>query len=233
MKFEVYCDESFPDVFTSSSPKARHLLIGSLWLPKDLRTPIKEKIKELREEFDVWGEIKWNKVSRGSLDFYFGLINLFTSYNSELRFRCIAVNAEQMNMALHDNDAELGFYKFYYQLLHHWISDFNEYTFFCDIKTNRDPDRLKTLRQCLSCANMSSEVHQVQSLPSGQVALIQLADLLLGCAAARINETLEPGSAREQLVIHLEEKLGRAKITPTHKAADKFNVFKIQLSGGW
>jgi len=53
-----------------------------------------------------------------------------------MRFRCIAVDREQVNLALHQNDGELGFYKFYYQLLHHWILD-NEYRIFCDLKTNR------------------------------------------------------------------------------------------------
>lgn len=37
MKFEIYCDEAFPDLFTSRSPRARYLMIGSLWLPSEKR----------------------------------------------------------------------------------------------------------------------------------------------------------------------------------------------------
>ena len=36
MKFEVYCDEANPDVLTSANPRARYLMIGSLWLPEEL-----------------------------------------------------------------------------------------------------------------------------------------------------------------------------------------------------
>ena len=127
MKFEVYCDEANPDVLTSASPRARYLMIGSLWLPVELRDEIKSRVGALRQRHQAWGEIKWSKVSPNRRDFYVELIDLFVSYGDNLRFRCIAVDRTQLNLALHDNDGELGFYKFYYQLLHHWILDFNEY----------------------------------------------------------------------------------------------------------
>lgn len=80
-------------------------------------------------------------MSPNRRDFYVELIDLFFAYGDNLRFRCIAVDRTQLNLALHDNDGELGFYKFYYQLLHHWILDFNSYRIFCDVKSNRDPKR--------------------------------------------------------------------------------------------
>lgn len=95
-------------------------------------------------------------------------------------FRCIAVDRTQLNLALHDNDGELGFYKFYYQLLHHWILDFNAYRIFCDVKSNRDPKRLPVLARCLARANLTSSMDGIQSLPFHEVVLIQLCDLLLG-----------------------------------------------------
>lgn len=64
MEFEVYCDEAHPDVLTSASPRARHLMIGSLWLPAGLRGEIKNRIHALRQRHSAWGEIKWTKVSR-------------------------------------------------------------------------------------------------------------------------------------------------------------------------
>jgi len=233
MKFEVYCDEAMPDLFTSRKPGGRYLMIGSLWLPASLRKEIKEKIKTLREKHNTWGEIKWSKVSQSRLDFYLALTDLFTSYGLEMRFRCIMVDHSQVNMSLHEDDSELGFYKFYYQLLHHWILDFNEYSIFCDIKTNRDPERLKVLKRCLQYANLSSTIKDIQSLPSKQVVLIQFADLLLGAASARMNNTLKDGSAKSELVRRLEQNLGSEKLIPTHKGAEKFNIFKIRLDGGW
>lgn len=135
-------------------------------------------------------------------------------------------------MALNDGDGELGFYKFYYQLLHHWILDFNAYRIFCDIKTNRDPKRLPVLERCLARANLSSSIDDIQSLPSHEVVLIQLCDLLLGAASSRINGTLNDGTAKAAVVQRLELALGRPLI-PTRKLEEKFNIFKVRLQGGW
>lgn len=232
MKFEVYCDEANPDVLTSSSPRARFLMIGSLWLPFDLRDEIKSRVGALRQRHQAWGEIKWSKVSPNRRDFYVELIDLFVSYGDNLRFRCIAVDRSQLNVALHDNDGELGFYKFYYQLLHHWILDFNEYRIFCDLKSNRDPRRLPVLGRCLSRTNLTSNIASTQSLPSHEVVLIQLCDLLLGAANSRLNDTLRDGTVKSTVVQRLELALGR-ELAPTHKTEEKFNIFKIRLQGGW
>jgi hypothetical protein len=232
MDFEVYCDENHPELFTSKNPQADYLMIGSLWLPANLRNEVKERISKLRGTHNVWGEIKWQKVSPSSLEFHKALIDLFHSYGQQLRFRCIAVDHREFNKDWHQNDNELGFYKFYYQVLHHWILDFNRYEFFCDRKTNRDSTRLRVLKDCLNNANLTASVTNVQALPSKQVVLIQLSDLLLGIASARLNETLKQGSAKEQLVTYLEDKLNR-EIAPTYRGENKFNVFKISLTGGW
>jgi hypothetical protein len=232
MKFEVYCDEVNPDILTSASPRSRYLMIGSLWLPADLRDEIKSRVKALRQRHHTWGEIKWSKVSPNRKDFYLELIDLFIGYHDNLRFRCIAVDRTQVNLAFHDNDSELGFYKFYYQLLHHWILDFNTYRIFCDVKSNRDPKRLPVLAQCLSRANLTSSIYSIQSLPSHEVVLIQICDLLLGASSSRINGTLGKGTTKAAVVQRLETALGHS-LHPTHKGEEKFNIFKIRLQGGW
>jgi hypothetical protein len=233
MKFEVYCDEALPDLFTSKNPRCEYLMIGGLWIPSDLRNDVKSKIKDLREKHGAWGEIKWTKVSPSKLVFYEELVDLFMSYGKEMRFRCIAVAHKEVNMALHQNDGELGFYKFYYQLLHHWIYDFNEYSVFCDAKTNRDKNRFIDLKKCLGHANLSSDITQVQALLSKQVVLIQLSDLLLGMASSRINKTLGEDTAKKALVKRLESRLDIHSLQPTPRTEEKFNIFKIHLHGGW
>lgn len=232
MEFEVYCDEAHPDLFTSAKPQAQYLMIGSLWLPADLREEVKAKVKALRQEHNAWGEIKWTKVSPSQLPFYIELVEMFIGYGDKMRFRCIAVDQNHVNMNLHQGDHELGFYKFYYQVLHHWILDFNSYRIFCDLKSNREPARFTELRQVLDNANLSADVQCVQALPSKQVTLIQLTDLFLGAASSRLNKTLREGSAKETLVMELEQRLGR-QLGPTWRSERKFNIFNIDLRGGW
>lgn len=233
MDFEIYCDENYPDLFTSENPKARYMMIGGLWIPHDCRDRVKANIARIREEHQAWGEIKWTKVSPSKREFYEALIDLFFSYGMNMRFRCIAIDREVYNAARHNGDNELGFYKFYYQLIHHWIFDHNNYTIFCDTKTNRNKDRLKVLFRCLSHSNATSEIKSVQALPSRQVVLIQLCDLLLGAASSSLNGTLNEGSCKSELVQFIETKMNISRLGPTCRGEHKFNIFKINLQGGW
>ncbi|TYB33043.1 MAG: DUF3800 domain-containing protein [Flexistipes sinusarabici] len=233
MDFEVYCDESRPDLFSSKKSKYRYLMIGSLWIPASQRNFFKNEIESLKNEFGFRGEIKWRKVSDTNIDYYKALIDFFVEQKLDMRFRCIAIDKTLFNNSWHNNDNELGFYKFYYQLLHQWILDFNTYSIFCDIKTNRDSRRLITLKRCLSSSNLSSDIINVQALPSKQVALIQMTDLLLGIAGFRMNKSFEGSLSKKQLVEHFENRINKKKLVPTDKNEDKFNIFRINLQGGW
>lgn len=233
MKFEVYCDETLPDLYTSQKPAGQFLMIGSLWLSADIRSLAKQRISELRAKYSMFGEIKWRKISPSSQAFYTELIDLFMSFGLEMRFRCMAVNRTEVNMVQLKGDAELGFYKFYYQAIHHWILDNNDYHIFCDLKQNRDRSRLSTLRTVLGHANRTSTIEAIQSIPSREVVLIQLCDVLLGAISARINEKKRLGQGKTAIVEHLERRLGRDRLGPTQAAERKFNVFRIRLQGGW
>ena len=235
MNFEIYCDESQPDVFWSESPsRAKFLLIGGLWLPASLREDVKSTISTLKEQHAFPSEVKWKKVHAGKEPLYNSLIDAFLDFGDNLRFRCIAVEGEKVDMVqFHESDKELGFYKFYYQLIKHWLFDFNEYRIFCDEKTNRVGDRLKTLRRTLDCANFTSEVVSVQAVPSREVVLLQLTDFLLGMASSRMNQTAPEGSTKDRIIRRLESGLNRPRLGPTNKAEPKFNVFRIDLQGGW
>lgn len=236
MKFEVYCDESSPDVFTSRSERrVRFLMIGSLWLPAELRQDLKNEIATLKDSHRVGGQIKWQKVSPSRQSFYTELTELFVQHGDDLRFRCIAVDKDKLDFKLyHEEDRELGFYKFYYQMLHHWILDFNDYQIFCDIKTNAKSDRLHDLQKCLQNANLSASISSVQAVPSSESALVQFADFLLGATNARMNDLLREGSTKKAVVEHLESLLNRPRLTATGRQEHKFNVFEIEPGkGGW
>jgi hypothetical protein len=233
MRFDVYCDENWPDLLSTKKPQANYMVIGSLWLRRDDREEFKKAIHELRDKHKVGGEFKWNKVSASRLDFYKDLITWFIDQGDNLRFRCIAVEQQKINLLkYHENDQELGFYKFYYQMLHHWIDDFNEYSIFCDFKTSKRRDRLPVLASCLSKANLSSTIKNVQATRSRESVLMQLVDVLTGAASARLNNNLNPKSAKDEVVNHIESLLGR-DIKHTLKNKKKFNVFVIDLQGGW
>lgn len=233
MRFDVYCDESRPDLLCSNKPQAEYLVLGSLWLESINRDAFKKEIHALRDKHKVGGEFKWQKVSPSRVDFYCELVEWFDRQGDNLRFRCIAVDHRRVELKLfHDGDQELGFYKFYYQMLHHWVLDCNEYEVFVDYKRNRQQDRLEVLRRCLANANLLSQVHKVQAVRSEEAVLIQLVDVLTGMAAHRLNQQLKNGSAKTKVLSHCESLIGHL-IRPTPKGEEKFNVFMIELNGGW
>lgn len=233
MNIDVYCDEAYPDLFSSKNPQARYLFIGSVWLKRDDRDRFKADIHRIRNKHKIGGEFKWTKVSPSKIDFYKELLTWFCDQGEDLRFRCIAVDYDQVDlMKFHQGDHELGFYKFYYQMLYQWISDENEYYIFCDHKDNRLRDRLYTLKSCLSNARLAATIKNVQSIRSKESVLIQLADVLVGVSAARYNNKLSPMSAKHELVEHLEHCL-KQRIAPTWRSEKKYNLFEIRLTTGW
>lgn len=230
MNFEIYCDESGLEALTR---KDAHLFIaiGGIWMPSDYRTEFKKNIYAIKNKYNVHGELKWNKVSPAFLDLYKDVLAYFFK-TKKLRFRVILVEAKNVdNIEFHNNDNELSFYKFYYQLLHHWIFDLNIYDIFLDNKENRDKSRLKKLKEVLDYSNLTSEVRQVQALPSEQSFGIQLADIFTGIVSSKFNKNTT-SKAKLELVAFAESKLGH-ELKPTPKWEEKLNVFRINLKGGW
>ena len=232
-KVEIYCDESRPDLFTTEKQYDKFLLIGGLKFLSNERNSIKSAINEIRNKYKLFTEFKWKKVSFAKLEFYKELVDLFFEFGDRLRFRCIVIEVAKIDLErYHDNDAELGFYKFYYYLLNNWIIDDNYYRIFTDLKTNREKNRLLNLCTCLNNSNLFSIINSIQALPSREVDILQLADLILGLTGARLNNSLSENSAKSELVHYFESKHGNT-IAPTAKDEIKYNVFKILLQNRW
>ncbi|MBE7630516.1 DUF3800 domain-containing protein, partial [Tenacibaculum piscium] len=180
----------------------------------------------------VYGELKWNKVSPKFYDLYKDILDYFFQ-TPQLRFRTIIIDISKVdNYNFSNNDVELGFYKFYYQLLHHWIFDFNEYSIFLDHKINRDKNRLKDLKNVLDLSNLTSSIPTLQALPSDESVAIQLADILTGLTNAKFNNKTT-SKAKIELTKYIEETYLGKEIRSTPKFQEKFNVFLINLNGGW
>lgn len=233
MEFDVYCDESRPDLLSSKNPQAKYMLIGSLWLETSNRQSFKDELHQLRDEYKIGGEFKWQKLSPSRLEFYKALVNWFVEKGDALRFRSVVVDHEKVNLVrFHHNDQELGFYKFYYQMLHHWILDFNKYHIFCDYKVNREKDQLRILHRCLSYTNISAKIDILQAIKAKESVLMQLVDVLTGITAVKLNGQDIKSYAKREIVAEIETRLGKA-IAHTYKGEKKFNVFVMDLKGGW
>ena len=104
MDFEVYCDESWPDLLSSVRSNVSYMVIGSLWFPAELRVAYKDAIHQLRDKHRVGGELKWQKISRSREDFYRDLVVWFCEQGEDLRFRAIAVDQQRVDLQLYHED---------------------------------------------------------------------------------------------------------------------------------
>ncbi|GBE31019.1 hypothetical protein BMS3Bbin04_02060 [bacterium BMS3Bbin04] len=233
MIFDVYCDESQPDLLSSEFPKYKYLVIGSLWLQTEFRENMKQRLHGLRETHRIGAEFKWQKVSTSRSDFFKSLIDLFFSEGAALRFRCILVDNALVDLdRFHDNDHELGFYKFYYQLIKPWILDHNDYNIFLDHKQNKALDRLPILKRCLSYSNITSSVSNLQAIRSEESVLIQFTDFITGIVSSHMNNSIVSSSAKKELIQYFQTKLGH-ELRPTSRSENKVNIFRIIFEGGW
>jgi len=108
MDFEIYCDESGLEAL---SHKEAHLYtaIGGIWMPAEYRDIFKEHMNAIRLKHNVYGELKWNKVSPKFYKLYEDIIDYFFQ-TEQLRFRTILVEADKVNNYVFNNkDIELGF----------------------------------------------------------------------------------------------------------------------------
>ena len=233
MVIDIYCDESRQDLLASKasiSEGNKFCCIGGIMVSMDARAEIKANIKALKEKYGVYGEVKWSTVSPNKLPFYLDLVDLFFD-SSELFFRTVVIDASKVrNNIFNENDQELGYYKFYYQLLRHWASLGNQYRVFTDQKTNRDKKRLQELIRILNTQfSVSDAFGSIQAIDSKESLILQMQNILMGAVGYKYNFHGEGSSyAKEQIVAKIEARLGR-KVGKTYPSEQKFNVFEIAL----
>ena len=166
MKYEIYSDESCIEAIYDKQAH-QYTAIGGIWIPAEYRRSLKNDITAIKDKYSVMGELKWNKVSPKYLELYKEVINLF--FNSySIRFRAIVIDASKIdNERFNKSSGELGFYKFYYQLIQHWLYDNNEYAIFLDHKINAYKSRVHELGKILNYST-NATITNVQALPSGE-----------------------------------------------------------------
>lgn len=230
MKYEIYCDESCWEALYDKDSHS-YAAIGGIWIPSEKRQEVKSFIGNLKSKYSLYGEMKWNHVCPKSVEMYKDLVNMFFD-DSQIRFRSICIKAEDVNHErFNSGNGELGFYKFYFQLIHNWMLMGNSYQIFVDYKTNGYQHRVQELGMILDNAS-TAELTQIQALPSEESVLIQFADVLTGVVASAFNNTKSQSDAKQSVRELIECRLEHC-IKGTTAGESKFNVFNINLRKDW
>ncbi len=228
---ELYCDESRQDLFYNKDAitnNNKYIFIGGIMINRNDREEIKHQINSLKNKYGLNNkvELKWNRVTKSLLNLYKEMIDIYIS--NGINFRAICIDSNKIDLKYHNDNAELGFYKFYYQLLNKWIKNSNKYTIYTDIKTYSDPNVLNDLKRCLNNKEHKN-IEKIYAIESHESVFLQLEDILMGATSYKMNyEYNGKSAAKLELLKYIEDKLGH-KICPTTRNATKFNLFEIRI----
>jgi len=229
-KYNIYIDESSID-----NPKNDFMIIGGIFIKRELRDELKVKIKEIRKKHNYYAELKWSKFNKKLLPFWKEIIDLFFGYSDELlQFHSIVVDKTRVAYDIfHSWDKEEAFYKFAYQLLQYKFKNNSLYYLFLDNKDNSDKNRLKDLERFLGIVlekrYSDSNIKHVQSYCSKEVQLIQLADFFTW-AIWYVKNNFWESDAKKEIISYVCKKLWKKTLDfRSNRDEHKFNIFQINL----
>lgn len=226
--YVIYCDESCHDL----TAHHKFMAIGGLRVPRPEKTRLSRELRKLMQSRGLNSELKWSKVSTKRLEDYKKIIDFFFEH-TQLTFRAIVIDQSKVRLEeYHAKDPELAFYKFYYEMLEKFLLPGYEYLILLDYKSNRGADRYMALKTCLqNYLGQKTCIRDLTIIDSGETPLAQLCDILTGSVAAA-NNGFEKHSAKEQLADYIRSSAGLSTLcasTPPPPAAEKFNIFKMDL----
>ena len=231
MDYVVYCDESRHD----GCDRNPFMAIGSLWVPQDQKPRISREFRDLCRAEGLRGEVKWSKVSQQRLEAYRRLVDYFIG-TQNLSFRVIVVEQAKVDHeTFNQGDRELGFYKFYYEMLVKWIETGNQYLILLDFKQNKGADRYAMLRRVLErTAKGKAWIKDLTVIDSSESPLAQLCDLLTGAVAATWCGGHEADSPKAVVSRHIATGAGLRSLReespgPGSPSTAKVNIFRIYL----
>jgi hypothetical protein len=236
--FNVYCDESCH----LENDGQRVMVLGAIWCDINKKSEIFSRIKEIKAKHGLPAsfEIKWHKVSPAKKEFYLDLVDYFFD-DDDLHFRALVVpDKSTLNHEAFGQTHDDFYYKMYFDLLKVIITPKFGYNIYIDIKDTRGREKVKRLEEVLRTSNYDFSkniVRKIQEVKSDEVALLQLADLLIG-AVSYINRGLNSNSGKVEIVKKIQKRSGYTLMQTTLPTERKVNIFrwqsgKMRLTNGY
>ncbi|HHV61788.1 MAG TPA: DUF3800 domain-containing protein [Firmicutes bacterium] len=231
----VYGDES-------RQTGAKYMVLGAMWIDPAWEEVLVNDCMDFRNRTGMYHQLKWKKVSDQKLEEYKEFIDIFFRHNQQhhVAFRCIVINTHQLDhKTFNKGDEELGFYKFYYQLLLHNMQPWNRYLIMLDDRKTRKKTRLPTLKIVLNRGirkkfNLECDiVRNVEPRECEELNQIQMVDILIGAIGYRLNDLhLKAGAkmAKIKLSEYIADKSGKGSFGPQKGVIDPwFNIWHMKL----
>lgn len=230
--YNIYCDES--GHLERGAPAV--MVLGAVWCPAEKTREITRRIREItaRHELAAEFEIKWTKVSPAKERFYLDLIDYFFD-DDDLHLRALVV--PDKSRLRHEDFGQTHnewYYKMYFTMLNVIIDPQRHYRIYLDIKDTRSAGKVQHLHEVLSNKNYDFNrtiIEHIQNVRSHEVALMQLADLLIG-AVSYANRALASNAGKAAIVERIRERSGYTLTRSTFPRENKVNIFIWQPGRG-
>jgi len=170
------------------------MVIGGLIISAVDAREFNETMKKYRVEQKMFSELKWTKITNQKLEQYKRFIEYFFALNNTdvIHFHSIIIDNHQVDhKKFSRGDKELGFYKFYYQLLLHcfgkpYYREDEDVRFIVHLDYRNTTYKLGTLKTVLNngikrkYGAITSPFVSIEPGDSKLSDLIQLNDILVG-----------------------------------------------------
>lgn len=232
----AYADES-------SIAEHRFMALGFVAVAKTDVALLEQEISEFRASTNMTRELKWGKISNQKVEEYRAFIDLFFRWNTSgrLQFHCLILDRHRINhRKFSGGDAELGFYKFFYQLLlYRFGRNFSAHELEVMLDYRLTGYSLDNLRNVLNAGMRKKRYSRgspfviVQHVDSKTADVLQMLDVILGGIAYRKNgHHLKPDAKQAKKTLS-ELILSKAGIGPslanTPASATNFGIWNFNL----
>lgn len=228
ISLNIYCDES-THLPRDGMP---FMVLGAVTCPTDSSAQTFRRISEIRAKHGLSQdfEVKWSKASPGKLEFYMDLVDYFFD-NDDLAFRAVVAPKGPLQHERFGQTHDDWYYKMMFYLVRNVLPSTAPAYIYLDKKDTRSGEKVRKLHEVVANASYDfdrKKIRRVQIVESHHVALIQLADLLIG-AVNYANRGLALSEAKGQLVARVRERSGgKSLVRSTLLSEHKFNVFVWQ-----
>jgi hypothetical protein len=238
--YHIYCDES-------RQSKDRFMVLGGIVMNVSDIPRFSETMKKFRKEQKMNAELKWSKVSNQKLNEYKRFIEYFFALNNtdNIHFHCLIIDNHQVNhKKFNKGDKELGFYKFYYQLLLHcfgkvYCTNQNNVRLITYLDERQTKYKLNTLKRVLN-SGMNKKLKisynpfvSIEPVDSKLSDLLQLSDIIMGAIGYQKNGyhlLTASKTAKIELVQYIAQSAGLSNLTDnTLRSNRRFTIWNFKL----
>lgn len=179
----------------------RYMVLGGVILHSNSIDTYTKTMSSFRAKHNMRAEMKWSKVSNQKIDEYNVFVDHFFALANvnHINFRCLILDTHQFDHKKYNQgNKELGFYKFFYQLLYHCfctaeLSETNDVKIIIKLDERSSKYKLSDLKDILNrgikkyMGITSNRIISIEPIDSKASDIMQINDIILGAIGYQKN----------------------------------------------